>query len=104
MPQKALTIAQRNPRPDHRPSASARGYDHRWEKLRNRHIQAEPLCRLCTAAGKTVPAEIVDHITPIVIDASRRLDRTNLRSLCRSHHAQVTANFRDRGVNETRAA
>lgn len=104
MPTKAKTIRQRRPLPDRgRKHAAARGYDRAWTKLRDYHLRnVEPLCRICNQQGRTTAAEVVDHIVPIVIDATRRLDPTNLRSLCVPHHAQVTARFRDEGINEVK--
>jgi 5-methylcytosine-specific restriction endonuclease McrA len=55
---------------------------------------------MCEAEGVTRAGNVVDHITPIVVDASRRLDATNLRTLCTDHHAQVTTRFKMTGVNE----
>lgn len=83
------------PRREHRANACERGYDARWNRLRKAHIQANPLCFNCTAI-----AVIVDHIVPITIAPERRLDRTNLRSVCRSCHARITARFEREGVNE----
>lgn len=61
----------------------------------------EPLCRMCGALGKAVPAAIVDHIIPVREAPERRLDPTNLQSLCWSHHAAKTQ--RDRAANKLRA-
>lgn len=66
-----------------RPSASARGYDADWRKLRARHLAAHPFCRRCGA-----PAAEVDHVEPVRSAPSRRLDPTNLQSLCRPCHSR----------------
>jgi 5-methylcytosine-specific restriction endonuclease McrA len=63
-----------------RPSAAERGYDKDWHKLRNAFIREHPECR-CGA-----PAQVVDHITSIKADPSRRLDPSNLESLCHACH------------------
>lgn len=51
----------------------------------------EPLCRRCLAKGETTPSEEVHHVVPIAVDPGRRLDRSNLEALCRTHHSQQTA-------------
>ena len=76
----------------YRGSRHERGYDGQWVRLREWFIsQAEnALCRDCEALGIIKLAEHVDHIVPIALDPSRRLDVANLRSLCASHHQQKT--------------
>ena len=74
-----------------RGSATARGYGYDWQKLRAWHLRQHPLCADCEARGTTAPADDVDHVVPIAVDPSRRLDPTNLRSLCRACHAAKTA-------------
>ena len=50
--------------PMNRPSASQRGYDHRW-RIRSKHfLQRNPLCRMCEKEGKLTVASVVDHIVP----------------------------------------
>lgn len=73
---------------DTRPSAPSRGYDGTWAKLRRMYIDRHPMCewRGCTQAG-----DIVDHIQPISTAPHRRLDPTNLQTLCHSHHGVKTA-------------
>lgn len=72
-----------------RKPAHQRGYDKRWEKLRNSYIKAHPLCVMCTAMGRTTEADLVDHIRPIA-QGGARLDQQNLQSLCRTCHAAKT--------------
>jgi hypothetical protein len=36
----------------------------RWRRIRRAHLRAEPLCRMCLANNRVVPATIVDHIEP----------------------------------------
>lgn len=43
---------------------------------------------------------MVDHVEPIAVNPARRLDPTNLRSLCKLCHSEVTTNWKLRGVNE----
>lgn len=76
-------------RPDNRPTCRQRGYDRDWDKLRLAVMQDEPLCRRCNDDGRTVAADLVDHIQPIE-DGGERLDRANLQPLCRQCHAVKT--------------
>ena len=78
-----------------RGSSSARGYDGDWKRLRKQWLTEHPICFNCGSL-----ADIVDHIKPIAVDPSRRLDRTNLRSCCTECHAKLTTNYRVHGVNE----
>lgn len=75
------------PRADTRPSSAARGYDSDWVRLRNWYIAKHPLCEW---PGCRQPARDVDHIIPVSVDSSKRLDAGNLQSLCRSHHRVKT--------------
>ncbi|WP_201445561.1 HNH endonuclease signature motif containing protein [Belnapia sp. F-4-1] len=75
-------------------------YDTRWRRLRNQHLSLKPLCVVCEQAGQLTVAQCVDHITPVAVASHRRLDPTNLRSLCSSHHAVITQHFKHTGINE----
>lgn len=87
MPERAYTKAPARPRP----SSSARGYDGRWRKARRRHLMGEPLCRSCAAAGKAVPASVVDHIEPPESPADPLFWRpSNWQSLCKPCHDRKT--------------
>jgi 5-methylcytosine-specific restriction endonuclease McrA len=89
------------PRPETRVSSWRRGYDRDWQKLRDHHLRnVEPLCRICNQNGQTTAAVLVDHATPIEVAPERRLDPTNLRSLCVNCHNACTGNYRATGVNE----
>lgn len=77
---------------DQRGTARQRGYDHRWEKLRAWHIARHPLCEDCLLEGNVTAVDDVDHVVPFTSrNDPRRLDPTNLRSLCRPHHNRKTA-------------
>lgn len=65
-----------------RPSASRRGLGADWRKLRAEHLRHHPWCCRC---GER--AEEVDHIVPRSIAPERRLDPSNLQSLCKSCHS-----------------
>lgn len=105
MPTKALSFSQRRRQqdaehgrparaPDHRGSAYARGYDADWRAVRETVLREEPCCTFCPR-----PATIVDHITPLTAGGAR-LDRSNLRPVCRECHTHLTANYRKTGRNE----
>jgi hypothetical protein len=95
---KAKTFRQRiGPIPDIRPSAGRRGYDAAWQRLRAAFLKQNPLC---FAPGCNQAATIADHVVPIAVDASRRLDWSNLRPCCATHHNILTSNFCRTGRNE----
>jgi 5-methylcytosine-specific restriction protein A len=75
---------------ERRGTSAERGYDYRWQRLREAHLASEPLCRMCLQAGRITPAVLVDHIVPIN-DGGAVLDDDNLQSLCRSCHDKKTA-------------
>jgi 5-methylcytosine-specific restriction protein A len=59
-----------------------------WKALRNLYITAHPICEETKC---TQPAQVVDHIQPIIgADGKERdwlkLDPNNLQSLCPYHH------------------
>jgi 5-methylcytosine-specific restriction protein A len=56
--------------------------DRTSEALRRHHLAAEPLCRMCAAHGVVTSATVVDHIETTAANPDRRLDPTNLQSLC----------------------
>src|SRR4051812_25137497 len=60
--------------------------DYPWKKLRAAHRRAYPFCVRCGARG-----EAVDHIVPVRQAPERRLDPTNVRTLCTSCHSKITA-------------
>ena len=47
-----------------RPSAARRGYGPRWRRARAAYLARHPLCVPCQAAGRLVPATVVDHVVP----------------------------------------
>lgn len=74
-----------------RGSASSRGYDGDWRRLRAAFLFANPLCVFCTEAGRLTLAEVVDHIISFRDRPELRLEWTNLRSLCKECHDRRTA-------------
>ena len=61
-----------------------------WRKARNAWIARNPLCALCLEEGRVTPADVVDHIEERKDNDARRLDHSNLQSLCHWHHNRKT--------------
>ena len=75
---------------DHRRgSASSRGYDRNWQRLRKLVLHSEPLCRECKRQGRLTPATEVDHIVPLAAGGTN--DFENVQSLCHECHSRKTA-------------
>lgn len=53
-----------------------------WQKLRLFKLSNNPLCEECEKHNRITPARAVDHIIPLAVDWSLRLDYDNLQSLC----------------------
>lgn len=65
-------------------------YGSGWRKIRQRHVSKQPLCASCERAGRTTPAQEVDHIVPWRGDVRLLRAGWNLQSLCRSCHHEKT--------------
>jgi 5-methylcytosine-specific restriction protein A len=74
-----------------RESSTARGYNHKWRKLRNVHLLNNPLCVEHLKQGQFVQATDVDHIIAHKGDLTLFYDENNLQSLCHSCHSRKTA-------------
>lgn len=74
-----------------RPSASSRGYGHKWHKARTGFLAEHPLCVVCEKAGMTVAAGVVDHIVPHKNDMRLFWDMTNWQALCAICHNRKSA-------------
>lgn len=75
MPWKPPTVGKKHP------------YDARWQRIRASVLLTEPLCRLCLAAGRSVPATVVDHIQPLKDGGTHHQD--NLQPLCKRCHDAI---------------
>ena len=64
-----------------------------WKRKRARQLAGEPLCAICLAMGKIVPATIADHVVPHRGDLTSFL-RGTLQSLCKSCHDRKWADDR----------
>lgn len=63
----------------------------RWNKLRSHHLKDNPFCVKCLKEGRmNGDRPHVDHIESLEENYDRRLDITNLQTLCNSHHSKKT--------------
>jgi 5-methylcytosine-specific restriction endonuclease McrA len=82
-----------------RGSASYRGYDDEWRRLRARFLRQHLYCEHADCNRR---AEEVHHKLSVREHPELRLIWSNLMALCRHHHSQVTA--RTQGFARTRPA
>jgi len=82
-----------------RPTSRQRGYDSKWEKLRNLVRREEPLCRECSKHGRIRSTEHIDHIIPVATREDLRLVRENLQGLCSACHVAKTKADTKAGLN-----
>jgi 5-methylcytosine-specific restriction protein A len=69
----------------------------KWERIRKQKLQRDPLCEACLQVGEIVPAEVVDHRTPISKEGREKhlaaeafVSLDELASLCAPHHNAKT--------------
>ena len=78
---------------------------HRWRKLREIHLEEQPLCVGCYRQGRIVAAEIVDHKLGHGPGWQERFfDPETLQSLCWSCHSKKTQRERRGGPVKKRQA
>ena len=68
---------------------SNKRYGRAWKRIRDRYIQAHPLCEQCEKAGRLMPAEEVHHILPLSKGGGN--EKSNFMALCKSCHSRITA-------------
>lgn len=61
-----------------------------WKHLSHRWFMLHPFCAKCMANGIYRKGDVVDHIVELRDDWSRRLDKTNLQTLCYACHNTKT--------------
>jgi 5-methylcytosine-specific restriction protein A len=71
-------------------SAGERGYGAKWRAARASYLAEHPFCGTCQAEGRTIPASVVDHITPHRGNHKLFWDRGNWQALCKHHHDRKT--------------
>lgn len=69
-------------------------YGRAWKRIRDRYVQAHPLCEQCLKEGRTTPTEEVHHIIPLLKGGTHSTD--NLMSLCQSCHNKIHHDLGDR--------
>lgn len=62
----------------------------RWIKESKQFLIANSVCVKCLNDGIIRKADVVDHIIPLKVDWSKRLDHSNWQPLCNDHHNQKT--------------
>lgn len=77
-----------------RPYDSSERYGAAWRRIRNRYIQAHPLCEACLKHGRMTPSTEVHHILPLEKGGTH--DEDNLMALCKPCHSRITAEMGDR--------
>ena len=77
-----------------RDPASKKRYGRTWRKVRERFLQAHPLCEECLKQGRTIPATEAHHILPLSQGGAN--DMSNLEGLCKSHHSALHLRERSR--------
>jgi 5-methylcytosine-specific restriction protein A len=55
-----------------------------WKRVRYTQLEKEPACHLCEASAKSGARMNVDHVRPLHRHWHRRLDLSNLQTLCAS--------------------
>jgi 5-methylcytosine-specific restriction protein A len=69
-------------------TSAQRGYGYQWQKARERHLRAYPLCVMCEELdGRITGATVVDHKEPHQGDQAKFWDESNWQSLCAHHHS-----------------
>jgi 5-methylcytosine-specific restriction protein A len=70
-------------------TSSQRGYNYKWQKVREQYLRDNPLCVYCARQGRTVAAGVVDHIEAHRGDMTLFWDQANWQSLCKLCHDSV---------------
>ena len=57
-----------------------------WQRIRERRLAEDPLCRLCLARGEVTPADTVNHILRHGGDGDLFFDYENTEAVCKRCH------------------
>ena len=73
---------------------SKKRYGRAWKRIRDRYVEAHPLCEECMKQGRMTQATEVHHILPLSRGGTH--DEANLMALCTPCHSAITARDGDR--------
>jgi 5-methylcytosine-specific restriction protein A len=88
----AKTEARRYNRHGRDPLANKR-YGRTWKKVRTAFLAAHPLCELCAADGRLIPATLVHHKVKVTDGGTSEED--NLQAHCAECHSRLHAEAGD---------
>ena len=71
----------------HRDPAAKKRYGYSWKKIRDKYIKVNPLCEICRAYGRFIPADTVHHKQPLADGGTH--EWKNLQSLCKGCHSRI---------------
>lgn len=58
-----------------------------WQAVRAQVLERDAYqCQVCKRSGRLTIADTVHHIVPVRVDPSRKLDPSNLETICRACH------------------
>ena len=77
-----------------RDAGSNKRYGRNWKKIRAAFLSQNPVCSMCAADNKIVPAVIAHHILPTAEGGAN--DYGNLTGLCKPCHERIHAERGDR--------
>lgn len=84
-----------------RGNAASRGYNHKWNKTRQRYIDNHPLCENCKLVGGIREADEVHHIVPIS-EGGATHDDSNLIALCHFCHMHEHKRMNGQSIRRNR--
>jgi len=89
----SLCAVHRRKREQERGSASARGYDYAWQRVRVAYLQKHPLC--CDPFGDHVGVQVrAVHVDHVVARSKGGTDaESNLQGLCSRCHSKKTVMY-----------
>nr|WP_277717550.1 HNH endonuclease signature motif containing protein [Priestia flexa]WEZ10237.1 HNH endonuclease signature motif containing protein [Priestia flexa] len=66
-----------------------------WVRLRISKLSRDPLCQVCLKDDKLTIATLCHHITPVKRDWTKRLNISNLMSVCDRCHNKIHKSMND---------